>query len=113
MSQRSMKKSSLFVVSFLACVLSASSAFGNVTIQIQNIDPAGSGFNDPAARAPVGGHNGTTLGQQRLTAFQFAADIWGATLNSNVTIVIRARWDNTLDCTQTTAVLGSAGTVGI
>src|SRR6185436_6285672 len=86
----------------------APSAFGAATIVIQNNDAAGVGFNDPTPVAPVGGNPGTTLGQQRLNAFQFAANIWGATLNSNATITVKADWVS-LSCTQTTAVLGSAG----
>src|ERR1041385_9471715 len=82
------------------------------TIVILNNDSAGVGFNDTTPVAPVGNNTGTTLGQQRLNAFQFAANLWGATLNSNVTITIRASWAP-LTCTSTTATLGSAGTVSI
>jgi PA domain len=89
-----------------ACL--APSAFGAATIVIQNNDPAGVGFNDAAAVAPVGGNSGTTLGQQRLNAFQSAADKWGATLTSTVTIIIKADW-TALTCNATGAVLGSAG----
>jgi len=78
------------------------------TIVIQNMNAAGEGFNDPTPAAPVGGNAGTTLGQQRLIAFQAAADIWGATLTSTQTIVIRASFEP-LTCTASTAVLGSAG----
>ena len=90
----------------------ASSAFGAATITILNNDPAGVGFNDSTAAAPVGGNTGTTLGQQRLIAFQSAADKWGATLTSPVTIVIRAQW-TALSCTATSAVLGSAGALEV
>lgn len=86
----------------------ASPAFGAATIVIQNNDAAGVGFNDPTIVAPVGGNSGTTLGQQRLIAFQAAATKWGATLTSSVTITIRAQW-TALSCTATGAVLGSAG----
>jgi hypothetical protein len=58
----------------LAC---ASSAFGSATIVINNIDGPGEGFNDPTPAAPVGGNTGTTLGQQRLIAFTFAAKYLG------------------------------------
>ena len=80
-------------------------------ISIQNADPAGVGFNDPAPAQPVGGNNGTTLGEQRLIAFRRAADIWAAALQSNVEIVIRAEFQPIRDsgaCTSTTAVLGAA-----
>jgi hypothetical protein len=82
------------------------------TIIIQNADSANSGFNDPTPVSPVGNNTGTTLGQQRLNAFQFAANIWGSTLNSSVPITIRASWAP-LSCTDTTAVLGQANSFGM
>ena len=78
------------------------------TIVIVNNDGAGVGFNDPTIVAPVGGNTGTTLGQQRLNAFQAAADKWGATLSSVPTIRIKAQWA-ALTCNSSSAVLGSAG----
>lgn len=93
----------------LALSIGASSAaFAAATITIVNGDPVNVGFNDATAAAPVGGNTGTTLGQQRLIAFQSAADKWGATLDSAVTIRVLATWE-ALTCTSTTAVLGSAG----
>lgn len=80
------------------------------TVNILNGDPAGVGFNDTTVVAPVGGNAGTTLGQQRLIAYQRAAAVWGSTLNSAVAINVRAQW-TALSCTATTAVLGSAGAV--
>ena len=77
-------------------------------IVIQNNDGAGEGFNDPTPAAPVGGNTGTTLGEQRLIAFQAAADIWGATLDSVPIIVVQANFDP-LACSASSAVLGSAG----
>jgi hypothetical protein len=91
-----------------ASTLLSPSAFGAATITIVNGDPAGVGFNDPTAVAPVGGNSGTTLGQQRLIAFQAAANNWGATLTSGVTIRVLATWE-ALSCTASSAVLGSAG----
>lgn len=82
------------------------------TIVIQNGDPAGVGFNDTTPVSPVGNNTGTTLGQQRLNAFQYAANLWGATLNSSVPITIRATWE-ALTCSTEGATLGSAGTTGI
>jgi len=86
-------------------------AFGQATITIQNADTAGVGFNDSTAAAPIGGNNGTTVGQQRLIAFQTAANIWGATLTSGPTIVIRANW-GPLSCTANDGTLGAAGNAG-
>jgi len=85
---------------------------GAATIVIQNDDNAGVGFNDPTPVAPVGGNAGTTLGQQRLNAIQAAANIWGATLNSIIPIIIRVQ-GAALPCTTHTAVQGSAEAVAV
>ncbi|MGC4050130.1 MAG: hypothetical protein QM757_12160 [Paludibaculum sp.] len=78
------------------------------TIVIVNGDSAGVGFNDATPAAPVGGNPGTTLGQQRLNAFQAAANKWGATITSVPIIRVLATWE-ALACNTTGAVLGSAG----
>lgn len=90
-----------------ALLLGVSQSVNAATIVIQNADSAGVGFNDPTPVAPVGNNTGTTLGQQRLNAFQFAANLWGATLNSGVTITISASWKS-LDCSK--GILGQAST---
>lgn len=83
------------------------------TVVINNVDAPGVGFNDPTpAVEPAPGNSGTTIGAQRLAAFQHAANLWGAQLDSNVTIVIQATF-RPLTCTATAAVLGSAGTIQI
>lgn len=97
----------LFAITAILLV-SSPSARAAATIVIQNNDGPGVGFNDTTPVAPVGNNPGTTLGQQRLNAFQYAANIWGAILNSNSTILVRATWEP-LTCTSTTAVLGAAG----
>lgn len=112
MSRIPIRNIQIGLMSLILTVFVASSAFGSVTIQIQNADSAGTGFNDPTPTAPVGGNTGTTLGQQRLIAFQFAAGIWGATLNGTVPITISAKW-SPLSCTATSGTLGSAGANGI
>ncbi|MDY7095318.1 MAG: PA domain-containing protein [Acidobacteriota bacterium] len=81
-------------------------------IVVNNVDAPGIGFNDPTPATPLGGNPGTTLGDQRLIAFQFAADLWGATLDSNVDIVVQATFQP-LGCTPTSGTLGSAGTIQI
>ena len=70
------------------------------------------GFNDPTPVAPVGGNPGTTLGQQRLLAFQHAADLWDAELDTNINVEILATFEP-LSCTATGAVLGSAGATNV
>ncbi len=82
------------------------------TVVLNNVDPAGLGLNDPTPATPVGGNLGTTVGEQRLNAFQFAADKWGATLESNVTIVVQASF-TPLPCGPTGGVLGAAGALQI
>ncbi|HVG38718.1 MAG TPA: PA domain-containing protein, partial [Pyrinomonadaceae bacterium] len=88
----------------------STTVFASATITIVNVNAPGVGFNDPTPAQPVGGNTGTTVGEQRLKAFQFAADIWGATLDSNVEIRINAAFIK-LDCTATAATLGSAGPI--
>jgi hypothetical protein len=99
-----------------ACALALGSVSASseaaATIVIQNNNVAGVGFNDPTPAAPVGGNTGTTLGQQRLNAFQAAANIWGATLDSASTIVVAATFEP-LACTATGATLGSAGAISV
>ena len=93
-------------------LVAASSASGQATIEISNADPDGVGFNDNTPVAPVGGNPGTTLGQQRLNAFQFAANIWGATVSSVPKITIRANWE-AMSCTNTSGTLGAAAPVSV
>lgn len=78
------------------------------TIVINNLNGPGVGFNDTTPAVAVGGNPGTTLGEQRFLAVSHAANIWGATLNSSVPIVVQAEF-TALSCTVTGAVLGSAG----
>lgn len=85
-------------------------AHATATLIIQNDDASGTGFNDPTPAQPTGGNAGTTIGQQRLIAFKYAAVIWGSALNSSVTIRISSKWDidPTQLCDATSGVLGSA-----
>jgi hypothetical protein len=100
-----------FSIALLAAALVPAGA-DSAVITIVNGDGPGEGFNDPTVVAPVGGNPGTTRGQQRLIAFQAAADIWGAALPSDVEIFIQAYFDN-LTCTATSATLGAAGAIQI
>ncbi|MTV36083.1 PA domain-containing protein [Duganella radicis] len=96
----------------IMAMLIASASWAAATITIVNGDPPGSGFNDPTPAVPVGGNTGTTLGAQRLNAFQAAASKWGETLDSGVPIRVLATWE-ALPCTDTAAVLGSAGALEV
>ncbi len=100
---------SLAAIAALAALVGAAAPAGAaVQIVINNTNAAGVGFNDTTPATPVGGNTGTTLGQQRLIAFTYAANIWGATLTSSVPIVINAQMTG-LTCTSSSATLGSAG----
>jgi len=81
-------------------------------ITIVNANQPGIGFNDPTPVAPLPTNPGTTVGQQRLIAFQHAADLWGKELDSKVEIRVQASFVP-LACTATAAVLGSAGPIQV
>jgi hypothetical protein len=100
------------LLTILLALLLCSNSWAAATITIVNGDPAGVGFNDPTPVTPVGGNTGITLGAQRLNAFQAAASKWGETLDSNVPIRVLATWE-ALPCTDTAAVLGSAGALEV
>ena len=91
----------------LACVVVAVEARA-ATITIVNVDDAGAGLNDPTPAAPVGGNAGTTLGAQRLNAMQYAADVWGAVLESPVEIRVSTSF-RSLSCGASSAIIGQTG----
>lgn len=104
-NKTSLMKLFVTLVALVFIGLSAGNTFaGEAQFVIVNINAAGVGFNDPTPVAPVGGNTGTTLGEQRLIAFQQAAAIWSARLDSNVPIRIRAQFTPL-----GAGVLGSAG----
>ena len=101
----------LLAVALLAAGVSPLSA-GGARITILNTNAPGVGFNDPTPATPVGGNAGTTVGEQRLIAFQTAADIWGLLLDSGVEIRMQASF-TPLSCDSTSAVLGSAAPIQV
>jgi hypothetical protein len=103
-----MKASKLLIAAIALSFLAASATSRAAEIVVINFDPPGIGFNDPTPVDPVGGNPGTTLGEQRLIVFDFAAQKWGAELQSDVPIFLAAFFQP-LFCTPTSAVLGSAG----
>jgi hypothetical protein len=78
------------------------------TLTVINNDPPGQGFNDPTPATPVGGNTGSTVGEQRLIAFQYAVDLWEPLITSPLPIRIGASFSS-LPCSLNSAVLGSAG----
>src|SRR4051812_24842618 len=110
-----MRKSQILIFSLLLSLF-ASQAFGAAKITVLNNNAAGLGFNDPTPATPIGGNPGTTLGQQRLNAFNYAASIWGSILDSQVPIVIAATFSPinvpSQPCTANSAILGQARALG-
>jgi Ca2+-binding RTX toxin-like protein len=99
---------SALIILILELTLGIYQASYAATITIVNNDGPGEGFNDNTPFTPVGGNNATTRGQARLNAFQAAADIWGAALESDITIRVQAQF-NSMGGSSTGAILGSAG----
>lgn len=80
-------------------------------ITVVPTDPPNEGFNDPSAFTPEGGNNARTLGQARRNVFRAAAEQWGAIIDSNVEIVVRAGFEPFADdeCAPDSGTLGAAG----
>ena len=104
MKKSIISKFSVTLFAFTLLLAYSSSAFAGANIVVINNDGRNEGFNDKTRVAPVGGNPMRTLGEQRLYAFQFAANKWGATLDSNQTIYVLASFDPLGP-----NVLGSAG----
>lgn len=93
-------------------LLASTPLIAGTTFILNPVDPPGTGFFDPTPATPVGGNPGTTIGQQRLIAFQYALDIWGETLDSDVPVTVQAIF-TPLSCSPTGGTLGAASTVFI
>jgi hypothetical protein len=109
---RVLHKGGLGIAFAVALTAVAIPAAYSATFVVINDDGAGEGFNDPTPVAPVGGNPGKTIGEQRLIAFRYAANLWGARLSSRVKIRVLARFDPQ-SCNATSTMLGSAGPIGI
>ncbi len=72
----------------------ASSALA-VPIQVIYGDAANTGFFDPSPRTPVGGNPGTSLGEQRRIAFEYALSRWSSQIGGSVAIRVSAGWSST------------------
>lgn len=93
----------LVLTAALALALSASQAMAADVVPVILDDP-GEGYYDPTPAAPVGGNPGTSIGEQRRIVAQFAADLWGGVLKSDVPVFVGAQFNPLA-----TNVLGSAG----
>jgi hypothetical protein len=96
----------LAVAALTLCAAAPTFAQGKIVVVNGNLP--GIGFNDPTPAAPIGGNPGTTLGEQRMNVFQYAADQWTAALNPSVDIYVWARF-----VPLGTNVLGSAGPISV
>jgi hypothetical protein len=81
-------------------------------IVLNNVDAPNVGFNDPSPAVPVGGNGGTTVGAQRLIAYEKALELWGKTLKSDVKIVVQGSFAP-LSCTASGGTLAQAGAIQI
>lgn len=105
-----MNRTLLFSALLAAGLMQASVAHAGATIKIVNLDEGtGQGLDDPTPADPIGGNPGTTRGDQAKVVFQFAADLWGSVLDSDVEIINTVTFQP-LSCTETGGVLGSSGT---
>ena len=91
----------------------APQAAAGSTIAIVNNDGPGEGFNSAAPQIlPAPGNDANAnLGAQRLALFNAAAAVWGALLDSSVTIQVRSQFDPLSPCTSSGGVLGAAGAI--
>ena len=106
-----MNKFAPLAAALLAAVFAAPVAAADLVL-ISGDAGTGLGLDDSTPKAPEGLNPGTTLGQQRTIAYQFAMDLWGSVLQSDEPVYVGASFQP-LACTPTGAVLGSAGTTFI
>ena len=95
----------------LLLLVVAPALFAKATITVVNSDAPGKGFNDPTPAEPVGGNDGKTLGEQRLIAFRYAADVWSRILDSKVEILVNATFTPINRGSESCNILGSAAPV--
>lgn len=92
----------------LGVMLAAAFPAGAAQIVIVNEDGPDEGLNDSSPRESVGGNEGETLGEQRRIALEFAAELLGSRLQSDVSINVAVNFED-LDCSINQANLASAG----
>jgi len=76
-------------------------------VVINNVDIDGEGLNDPTPAQPTSSNPGKTLGEQRRLVFQYAADLWGALLDSEVPIKVNGSFAP-LQCDDDGVTLGQS-----
>lgn len=96
----------------LALGLACAPALAAELVVVNFDQGTGAGLDDPTPAAPEGGNPGLSVGEQRRIVYQYAAEMWGAILDSDVPVYVGARF-TPLTCTVNSAVLGSAGTTQV
>lgn len=99
--------------SLTVLLLLAPAAYG-ADLTILDRNAPGQGLNDSTPATPVGLNFGVTRGQQAIIALQYAATVWGATVRSNIPIVIDSAFvtpaeDSRFVCSSTAGILGITG----
>ncbi len=97
---------------FLILLCQTTPIYAAAKITLVNSNGQCSGFNDPTPTSGTGGNYGMTLGQQRLNAFQYAANLIGQHLVSNINIRVDAQM-NSLGGSEYSAILGQAGPMSV
>ncbi len=100
------------VLLLLVLLVQVSSLQAAASIVVVNADGADEGFNDSTPFTATGNNSAATLGQARLNALQYAADLIARVINSNVEIKISAQM-NALGGDGSSASLGSASATSI
>ncbi len=100
------------VLLLLVLLVPVSSLWAAAGIVVVNADGVDEGFNDSTAFTATGNNSAATLGQARLNALQYAADLIARVLNSNIEIKISAQM-NALGGDASSASLASASTTSV
>ncbi len=101
-------RDSIFVV-FFAVALSPGVVNARADVRIAFV---GAALNDATSVAPAGGNPGTTLGEQRRRALEYAAQVWGERLDSAVPITVQVAF-SPLPCDESSTVIGAASTTAL
>jgi len=102
----------LLLLGLSLALLPVAPVFAAANITLVNSNQQCAGFNDPTPASSSGGNYAITLGQQRLNAFQYAANLIAQHLNTSVEIKVDAQM-NSLGGTASSATLGQAGPMSV
>lgn len=106
--ERENQKCLVYLFSILLLCIPFNTTQAKTSIRIISQDQPGEGLNDQTPKEPVGGNTGTTLGEQRTIALEYAAHLIGQFLHSDLEIEIKADFRNEGGSTYS-ATLATAG----